>query len=338
MEKIVMKKTTIADVAQHANVSKSTVSQYLNKRYDYMAEDTKKRIEDAIDALDYRPNAVARSLKQKTTRTIGVIVANILHNFSTQVMRAIEDFCHESEFHVIVCNADDNPDKEKQYIEMLQAKQVDGIILFPTGDNVELYNEMHKANYPVVFVDRIVEGVEIPSVMLDNENAAGLAVQHLIDKGYQRIGIITNVIRNVTPRMERISGYKKTLQRNGIEMNEQYIKSLEVNSIQAGLEEMLSVTPKIQAVLAGNDLTMMEILKYAKINQVRIPEDLAVIGIDEVSFGSFFEPPITVVAQPAFEIGRKAAELLLSKIQKQEQKQELDVYRFKPELIVRNSC
>ncbi|MCM3767623.1 LacI family DNA-binding transcriptional regulator [Neobacillus niacini] len=333
-----MKKTTIADVAQHAKVSKSTVSQYLNKRYEYMAEDTKKRIEDAIEALDYRPNAVARSLKQKTTMTIGVIVANILHNFSTQVMRAIEDFCHEAEFHVIICNADDNAEKEKQYIEMLQAKQVDGIILIPTGDNVELYNEMHEANFPVVFIDRIVEGVAIPSVMLDNESAADLAVQHLIDKGYERIGIITNEIRSVTTRMERIYGYKKTLQRNGIEINDQYIKSLEVSKIQAGLEEMLSVKPQIQAILAGNDLTMMEILKYAKKNPIRIPEDLAVIGIDELSFGSFFEPAITVVAQPAFDIGKKAAELLLSKIQNKEPEQELDVYRFKPELIVRNSC
>src|SRR5690554_6439026 len=133
-----MKRITIADVAKHAGVSKSTVSQFLNKRYDYMGEDTKKRIEDSIKQLHYRPNILARSLKQKSTTTIGIIVANILHNFSTQVMRAIEDVCHKYDFHVIVCNADDNPDKEKNYIEMLQAKQVDGIILFPTGDNEEL--------------------------------------------------------------------------------------------------------------------------------------------------------------------------------------------------------
>nr|WP_263324654.1 substrate-binding domain-containing protein [Neobacillus sp. Marseille-Q6967] len=333
-----MKRITIADVAQHASVSKSTVSQYLNKRYDYMAEDTKQRIEEAIKELGYRPNIVARSLKQKTTMTIGVIVANILHNFSTQVIRAIEDICHDSDFHLIVCNADDNPVKEKRYIEMLQAKQVDGIIIFPTGDNVPLYNEMLAENYPIVFVDRIVPDVPIPSVMLDNEKAAGLAVQHFIDKGYERIGVITNVIRNVSPRIERINGYKKTLQSNGFPINEKYIKSLEVNRVQEGLEEMLALEPPIQAVLAGNDLTLMEILKYVKNHHLKIPSDLAIIGIDDVSFASFYEPALTIVAQPAFEIGKKAAELLFNKIQKKELEEELAVYRCEPALIVRKSC
>lgn len=333
-----MKRTTIADVAQHANVSKSTVSQYLNKRYDYMAENTKQRIEDAIKALDYRPNIVARSLKQKSTMTVGVIVANILHNFSTQVIRSIEDMCHLYDFHLIVCNADDDPEKEKRYIEMLRAKQVDGIILFPTGDNVELYQEMVDEKYPVVFADRIVPDVSIPSVLLDNEKAATLAVEHFIEKGYDRIGIITNVIRNVSPRMERISGYKKALQRNGIPINEDYIKKLEIHRIQAGLEEMLSHEEPIQAILAGNDLTLMEILKYVKNKGLRIPADLAIIGIDDVSFASFYEPALTIVEQPSFDIGKKAAEVLLSKIKKKDVEEEQTIYRLEPKLVERNSC
>jgi LacI family transcriptional regulator, kdg operon repressor len=333
-----MKRVTISDVAQLASVSKSTVSQFLNNRFDYMAEDTKKRIEAAIKELGYRPNIVARSLKQKSTSTIGVIVANILHTFSTQVIRAIEDICHLNDIHIIVCNADDDPKKEKRYIDMLRAKQLDGIIIFPTGGNIELYREMVEEQYPIVFVDRRVQDVQIPSVMLDNERAAELAVQHLIEQGYVRIGVITNVIRNVMPRMERIEGYKKTLQRNGIAVNEGFIKSLAVDHIQEGLEQMLQLDPPIQAVLAGNDLTMMEILKYAKKHNLRIPADLAVVGIDDLSFASFYEPALTVVAQPAGEIGKKAAELLLSKIQKKEPEEEQDVYRFEPTLIVRNSC
>lgn len=333
-----MRAVTIADVAKHANVSKSTVSQYLNKRFDYMGESTKKRIEEAIKELDYRPNIVARSLKQKSTSTIGVIVANILHAFSTQVIRAIEDMCHDSDFHIIVCNADDNPVKEKKYIEMLRAKQVDGIILLPTGDNTALYNEMVNEEYPIVFVDRTVPKVPIPSVLLDNEKAAELGVQHLIDQGYSQIGIITNVIRNVTPRMERISGYKKTLQKNSILINEKYIKSLEVSKIQEGLKEMLSLENPPQAILAGNDLTLIEILKYVKENNLTIPSDVAIIGIDDVSFANLYEPGLTIVAQPAFEIGKKAAEILLKKIQQKEFKDKHLVYRFEPTLIVRGSC
>src|SRR5699024_7278625 len=117
-----MKKVTIADVANLAKSSKSTVSQYLNGRYNYMSLDTKRRIEDAIKELNYQPNYVARSLKQKKTSTIGVIVANILHVFSTEIIRAIEDYCQLNQFHVIVCNADDDPNKEKIYIEMLRSK------------------------------------------------------------------------------------------------------------------------------------------------------------------------------------------------------------------------
>src|SRR5699024_5085653 len=134
-----MKRVRIADVANVAQVSKSTVSQYLNKRYHYMSEETKQRIKTAIEELNYQPNYVDRGLRQKKTSTIGVIVANILYTFSTEVIRVIEDYCHFHQFHVNVCNADDNPDQEKEYIEMLRAKQVDGFIVFPTGENLDVY-------------------------------------------------------------------------------------------------------------------------------------------------------------------------------------------------------
>jgi LacI family transcriptional regulator, kdg operon repressor len=333
-----MKKVTIADVAQHAKVSKSTVSQYLNNRFDYMREETKKRIEGSIRELGYRPNIVARSLKQKSTTTIGVIVANILHAFSTQVIRAIEDTCHEADFHTIVCNADDDPEKERKYIEMLRAKQVDGIILLPTGDNAALYNEMQKEDYPIVFVDRTVPNVPIPSMLLDNKKAAGIGVQHFIDRGYTKIGIITNVIRNVTPRMERINGYKDTMKVNGLNIRDEYIKSLEVSRIKEGVQELLSLEDPPEAILAGNDLTLIEILKYVKEHNVKIPKDLAIIGIDDVSFAAFYEPGLTIVAQPTFEIGKKAAEFLLNRIQKKEDQDEGLVFRFDPKLIIRESC
>ena len=121
-----------------------------------MSEQTRERVAASIEELDYRPNIVARSLKQKSTFTIGVIVANILHSFSTQIIRAIENKFHEKGFHIIVCNADDEPDKEKDYIEMLMAKQVDGIIIFPTGGNVNLYEQMKKTDFPIVFMDRTI--------------------------------------------------------------------------------------------------------------------------------------------------------------------------------------
>jgi LacI family transcriptional regulator, kdg operon repressor len=334
-----MKKITISDVAQQAEVSKSTVSQYLNKRYDYMAPKTKERIKEAIEELGYHPNIVARSLKQKSTSTIGVIVANILHTFSTQTIRAVEDICNEQGFHIIVCNADDNPEKERKYIEMLRAKQVDGLIIFPTGGNVDLYNRMVSENYPLVFVDRIVENLKTSSIMLDNESAVKIAVDHFVEKGYGRIGIMTTSLqRHVTPRVERINGFRKALKDNGIPVREEHIKSLELEWIQDGLHDMLSSDEPPEALIAGNDLTLIEILRYIKSNGINMPTDLALIGIDDVSFASLFTPELTTIAQPTYEMGKQAAELLLNKIKDPDFIEEKQIYRFQPELMIRQSC
>lgn len=333
-----MKRVTMADVAEHANVSKSTVSQFLNKRYDYMGEETKKRIEESINELGYQANFIARSLKQKRTSTIGVIVANILHTFSTQVIRAIEDVCNEQDMHVIVCNADDEPVKEKKYIKMLRAKQVDGLIVFPTGGNMDLYESMVQEQYPLVFVDRLVEGLAVDTFLLDNEDAAKMAVDHFIDKGHQRIGMITtSLIRNVTPRVERIEGYKKALKAQGIEPVKEYVKGLELHEIKNGLAEMLALERPPTALLAGNDLTLMEVLKFAKEHNLEIPGDLALINIDDVSFANIYSPPLTTIAQPAFEMGKEAAHLLLDKIEKPKDEREHQIRRFKGELVVRES-
>jgi LacI family transcriptional regulator, kdg operon repressor len=332
-----MKTITISDVAKHANVSKSTVSQYLNKRYDYMGEKTKTRIEEAIEELGYQPNIVARSLKQKSTSTIGVIVANILHAFTTQVIRAIEDHCHESDFHIIVCNADEDPEKEKKYIEMLRAKQVDGLIIFPTGGNVTLYQKMLDEKFPVMFMDRSVEEVSIPSFLLDNKKAARLAVDYFVNKGHERIGIVTaSIMRSLTPRIERIQGYKEALSDHGIKITDEYIKSSDIDKIQDELKDLFSSDNPPQALLAGNDLALIEILKFIKENNMRIPEDISVVGIDDVSFANLFSPPITTIAQPAFEMGKAAAEQLLETIQKNESKQ-TNIHRFEPKLIIRES-
>ncbi|WP_173918373.1 LacI family DNA-binding transcriptional regulator [Halobacillus sp. Marseille-Q1614] len=332
-----MKSVTMADVAKHANVSKSTVSQYLNKRYDYMGEKTKQRIKAAIEELGYQPNIVARSLKQKSTKTIGVIVANILHTFSTEVSRAIEDVCHAADFHTIICNADDDPAKEKKYIEMLRAKQVDGLIIFPTGNNRELYKRMLNEKYPVVFIDRPVPDIPVSSVMLNNERASELAVNHLVDKGYNRIAMITtSIIDNVSPRFERMEGYKKALQARGIESREDWIKSIQPEQIEEALEKMFESTPP-DAVIAGNDLVLKEILKFAKHQKLSIPEDLSVIGIDDVPYASFYTPAITTVAQPTFKMGKTAGELLLSKIQKKQSTDDRPDFRFEPTLMVRDS-
>lgn len=329
-----MERITIADVAEASGVSKSTVSQYLNKRFDYMGDETKKRIEQAIQELGYQPNIVARSLKQKRTSTIGVIVANILHSFSTQVIRAIEDTCRENDFHVIVCNADDDPVKEEKYIQMLLAKQVDGMVIFPTGGNLDLYHSMVKVKYPVVFMDRIIDGVGIDVILLDNENASLLAVEHLIDHGHRHIGMVTpSVERRITPRVERIRGYKKALEKYNLPVNDGYVRSMNMEELKFGLEDMFSLPEPPTAIIASNDLSLFEVLKFAKTKELKIPDQLAVVGIDDVPFASIFEPSLSIFSQPTFEMGNKAAEVLLQKIENKNHVPEAKIHRFQPTLL-----
>lgn len=332
------KKITIEDVAKKAGVSKSTISQFLNERFDYMSEETQLKIEKVIKELDYQPNVIARSLKKKSTSTIGVIVANILHAYSTQVIRAIENVCNDNGISTIICNADDNSVKEKEYIETLLAKQVDGLIVIPTGRNIELYEKLIVQNYPIVFLDRIVEGLNNDTVLLDNEKASELAVEYLYKNGHEKIGIVTtSLIDNVTPRVERINGYKTALKKRNIPINSNYIKGTELSLIKEELEDLFNLAEPPTAIISGNDLTLMEILSYTFEKGIKVGKDIGLVTVDEVSFATIHTPPLTTIAQPTFQMGTKAAKILLNQINNKSSQTKSKIYRYDPSLIIRES-
>ncbi|MEI3614409.1 LacI family DNA-binding transcriptional regulator [Pseudogracilibacillus sp. SO30301A] len=329
---------TMADVAKKAKVSKSTVSQFLNNRFEYMSVETRIRIQNVISELEYQPNEVARSLKKKNTSTIGIIVANILHAYSTQVIRAIENVCSENDISTIICNSDDNPEKEKRYIETLLSKQVDGLIILPTNGNYILYQRLVKQKYPMVFLDRLVEGVSTDVVLLNNEKATNLAIEHLVERGYQNIAIVTtSLINNITPRVERINGYKIALKKNDRNVNSDYIVAMDIDSLEQGLDKLFSLDKKPDAIISGNDLTLMEILKYSSKNGLKVGKDFGLLTIDEVSFSSIHLPSLTTIVQPTLEMGTKAAEILLSKIENENEKRMPELHRHEPLLIIRDS-
>lgn len=312
-----MERVTMADVAKEAGVSKSTVSQYLNKRYTYMSEETRRRIQGAIEELGYHPNYVARSLKQKRTSMIGIIVANIMHRFSTEISHAIEDYCYDADIQAIVCNADDDPAKEKKYIETLMAKQVDGLIIFPTGYNVDLYNNMIKTGYPVVFMDRKVGDTNLPRIVANNVQSSYQAVEHFIENNHREISIITEELK-ISPRIERVEGYKKCLKDHHIELNDEYIIHSQRDKIHHELEKMFSLAKPPTALLAGNDLVFLEILKFIKEKKLTLPDDFSLIVFDNIPFADYSNPSVSTISQPALDMGKKAAELLLKQINKEE--------------------
>ncbi|MFD1864381.1 LacI family DNA-binding transcriptional regulator [Planococcus chinensis] len=333
-----MKKITMQDVAERAGVSKSTVSQYINNRFEFMAVPTKLRIEQAIKELDYIPNYAAKSLKQKKSGTIGVIVANILHTFSTEIIRAIEDFCGKSGFHLFVCNADDQPEKERAYIDMLMAKQVDGLIIFPTNGNDDLYEQLKKADFPIVFVDRKINQPIFPTLLLDNESASQIAVSQIEKKGYKKIGLVsTSIAKKVTPRVERINGFRKTVRELGLVLREDWIIAEERNRIGEKLQAIWDSKDRPDAFFATNDLALIELLKFVKKNQLSIPEDVGVVTIDDSPFLEIVATPITVIKQPTFEIGKDAAETLLKLIESKSFETEYEARRYSPILVERES-
>ena len=311
-----MEKVTMADVAKAAGVSKSTVSQYLNKRFEYMGEKTKLKIEEAIEELGYQPNFIARSLKQKRTSMVGIIVANITHYFSTEISRAIEDFCHKHDLHAIVCNADDDPEKEKKYIEMLRAKQIDGLIIFPTGKNNDLYKRMVKQGYPVVFVDRKVENLEVFSIITDNTDSTYKAVQHLIEKGHQNIAFVVQPL-TVSTRIDRLAGYKQAITDANIGVNPDFIIEASIPELKSKIEQLFSLDVKPTAIFAANDRVLLAVLEFLKENGIKLGKELELIVFDNIPFAHLLEAPISFIIQPAKDMGKKAAELLFEQINKE---------------------
>ncbi|MGD6855722.1 LacI family DNA-binding transcriptional regulator [Bacillus infantis] len=333
-----MNKITMQDVAVKAGVSKSTVSQYINNRYEYMAEATKIRIQEAISELGYIPNFVAKSLKQKKSSTIGVIVANILHTFSTEIIRAIEDVCETNHFHLFVCNSDENPEKERAYIDMLLAKQVDGLIIFPTKGNALLYEQLKRSTFPIVFVDRKPVKPIYPTFLLDNVKAAEIAVEELLRHQQRKIGVVSmSTAYKVTPRLERIEGYRKKLLENGITPNEDWIIAAERHEILNKLEDIWLADERPDCFFATNDLSLIELLKFLRKKKLRIPEDVSVVAIDDSDFLEIAATPITAIKQPTFEIGKDAAVELLRLIGEQGMAESYEVKRYAPLLVERES-
>ncbi|WP_410514395.1 LacI family DNA-binding transcriptional regulator [Paenibacillus sp. BR2-3] len=328
-----MKKLTIEDVAQRAGVSKSTVSQFLNKRFKYMSEATKNRIAAVIEELNYQPNGLARSLKQNRTHMVGIIVANIDYTLSIQCIRAIENELQSHGIQVIICNADENAEKESKYVETLIARQVDGLIVFPTGNNPEAYNRLIEAQYPLVFMDRLVDGVTTQSLLLDNEMAVKMGIGELVRSGHERIALLSLPLGEVaiTPRKERMSGYKKSMEEAGLRLNEEYICSVSREDIEAELTRLLALPEPPTALLASNDIVLAEILKYVNLRSVSIPEQLSVIGIDDAEFAHIYNPVITTIRQPAYEMGMQAAKIMLSCIEDKGSSVPI-TYRFPPSL------
>ena len=332
-------KANITDVAKKAGVSTTTVSRVL-RDYPGVRKKTRRKVLEAISELKYEVNAVARNLRQKKTNSIGVIVGNVLSPFYSIIAKTVEDIANKWGYSTILCNGDENPEKELKYLKILKSNRVDGIILVPTGKNSNYINWMIDSGVKIVLLDRLIKGTDCDAVLVDNENGSYKAVKYLIEQGYRKIGIINGYLDRTTGR-ERFNGYLRALREAGISPDDNLIKigNFKEDSGMKLTKELLENSKRPQAIFTTNmDMTLGAVITIKKMG-ISIPDELGIIGFDDPEWASILSPPLTVVSQPTHALASTAAELLIKKIEnkKTNTSRESLIMTLPTKLIIRNS-
>jgi LacI family transcriptional regulator len=332
-------KISIEDVAKKADVSTATVSRVL-RDFPGVREKTKKKVIKAVSELNYEINAVARSLRQRKTNSIGVIVGDVLSPFYSVIAKSVEDTANKFGYSVILCNGDEDAEKEFNYLKVLKSNRVDGIILIPTGINSEYVRFLINSETKVILLDRLIEGLDCDAILVDNANGAYKAVKYMISQGYKKIGIVNGYLDRTTGA-ERLRGYKKALEESGIPQDDSLIKigTFKKESGKKLTIELLKQANRPEAIFITNIDMSIGALIAIKEMKLTIPDDIGIVCFDDSDWASIFEPPITVVRQPVYQLGSVAAELLIKKIQDKKNKIQLkpNIVTLSTELIIRSS-
>lgn len=301
---------SIKDVAQAAGVSIATVSRVLAGK-SRIKESTRKQVLDAVEKLNYRPNLVARSLRAQKSTKIGLVVSDIRNPFFTAIGRAVEDAAYEKGYSVLMCNTDEDPEKEELYLNLLQAENVAGIIFSPTQQFSKRINKLDLRT-PFVFIDRAVAGKEVDMVLLDNFSAAYELTAHLIENGYRKLaGIFGDAS---TTGRERRNGMDAALRDHGLEPTATHFIAPRIRQGYETAMDLLNKKERPDAIFTSNSLLTAGAFQAIRNSGLSSPEDVAVVGFDETDWASLVEPSITLIAQPTEEIGRTATELLFQRI------------------------
>lgn len=330
----IMKKITIKDVALHANVSTATVSHVINKTR-HVEKDTEARVLEAIQKLNYHPSILAQGLKGKGIKTIGIIIADIRESFFANLVKSIEVYLQKKHFSLILCDSEDTVRQEKNHLDLLLQKGVEGIIFSPINVN-EAYSVLQTSHIPVVQVDRKAYGIESDYIGINNIESARSATEHLCEHGYTRIGFI-GYDETVYTIRKRIEGYKTVLSQRNM-FDERLIKIVRYSdtAMQNEIKDWL-VERKIDAVLCAVDKICYETLGAIEDLGWHIPDDIGLISFDDSKWFKYLKTPITVVRQPVETMGITAAETLLKRIQQPSTRDFLTI-QLDTELIIRESC
>lgn len=308
---------TIKDVARLAGVSVATVSYVINKTKP-VAPETAARVYKAIETLDYHPHAVAQSLRKRNAHVVGVMVSDITNPFFATLLRGVEDVAREQGYSVIICNTSENPENERLYLELFSRRRMDGLLLAPTGSNVESIRKIVQKQPNIVFIDRIIPSIPVSAVLSKNKEGAYLATSYLIGQGHKRIGIVLG-LPNLTTTEERLEGYRMALYEHGLKHDpelEVYGYS-RISEAREACLKLLSAEAPPTAIFATNNFMTIGVIQALHQLRLRCPEDVSVVGFDDFEWAEAFVPPLTTVAQAPYKMGREAALLLFRQLRKE---------------------
>ncbi len=306
---------TIHDVARHAGVSPITVSRVINHS-GYASKDTRERVEAAVAELGYVPNRLARSLRSKRTHTLALVITDITNPFFTTVARGVEDTASDAGYTVIFCNTDESESEEKKYLQVLLQQQVDGILLVPARSAPDSIDLIQKQGTPVVVLDRrLPRDVDVDTVRCENELGAYQLVRLLIELGHQRIAILSGPL-GVSTAEDRLAGYRRAM-RDASFADESTLIAFGAFNQASGFEmmrQLLDIQPRPTAVFAANNLIGIGALHAIQQVGLSVPGDVALVSFDDLPPTLLASPFFTVVSQPAYEMGKRATQLLLARL------------------------
>lgn len=326
----------IAAVAALAGVSTATVSRVLND-HPYITEETRSQVLRAMEQLGYRPSRVARRLRLKRTQILGLILSDIANPFFTSVIRGIEDVAYDNGYSLLLCNSDERGDKERLYVEVLEAEQVAGVIMSPVDEDSRSCALLLENGVPVVAIDRRLRQFDLDTVLVNNVKGVNDAISYLIGLGHNRIGFIGGPT-TVTTGRERQNGYEQALRERGLEMDASLLKvgNFKQESGYRAARELLDSQDPPTAIFSANNLMTLGALNAINEKGLKIPADVSLIGFDDMPWSLSLNPPLTSVAQPTYDFGSAAAELLLQRIA--DKNRDVTKVKLDPELIIRESC
>jgi len=326
------------EVAKKAGVSIATVSRVLNNSSS-VNQATRVKILKAIKELKYQPSRVAKRLRSKSAsgNLLGILIPDIQNPFYVDVLRGIEDVAYNNNYAIIMCNFGQDEKKEKLYLEILQSEGIDGLIAAPAREDDPQLIKMVKDGLPVVCVDRGLTEIDIDVVLVNNVEGAFKAVDHLIKTGYKRVAYISGLPAIPSSRL-REKGYREALAANNVQFDQNFVKYGD-SKHESGVklcEELLNMPIPPDAIFTGNNLITLGALETIHKKGLNIPKDIAIIGFDDMYWSNSLNPPLTAVRQPAYEIGKRAGELLIQRIN--EPQRSCIQMILNAELMVRSSC